>query len=124
MWKSTLPNLPTISKSSLIFALLEKRKGAQMIVPEHISVELRLAKPNEKVKAFADVTIRLGDSGEIMILGFSVIGTPPLIVPPARPGKQRYFDVVRLEGKLKALIYTTVGNAYKKALADTTREVA
>jgi hypothetical protein len=104
--------------------MLQERKGAHMIAAEDIRVELRMAKPNATVKAFADVTLRLGDSGEITLLGFSVIGTPPQIVPPARPGKQRYFDVVRLEGKIKTLIYTIIGIAYKKTLADATREVA
>ena len=94
-----------------------------MIAAEDIKVELRLAKPNGTVKAFADVTLHLGDSGEVTMLGFSVIGTPTQIVPPARPGKQRYFDVVRLEGKLKTLIYTSIGISYKKALTDATREV-
>ncbi len=93
-----------------------------MIAAEDIKVELRLAKPNGTVKAFADVTLHLRDSGEVIMLGFSVMGTPAQVVPPARPGKQRYFDVIRIEGKLKTLIYTSIGIAYKKALADATRE--
>jgi hypothetical protein len=124
MWKFMLPKVRTLSKSSSIIRDVTECKGAQMIGPEHISVEIRLAKLNGTVKAFADVTIDLGDLGAIKILGFSVIGTPVQIVPPARPGKQRYFDVVCLEGKIKTLIYTLIGIAYKKALADAKGEVA
>jgi hypothetical protein len=94
-----------------------------MIAADDVKVELRMAKPNGTVKAFADVTLYLGDSGEVTMLGFSVIGTPMQIVPPARPGKQRYFDVVRLEGKLKTLIYTSIGIAYKRALTQATGEL-
>jgi len=89
-----------------------------MVTAEDVAVELRLArKADGKVKAFADVVISLED-GEISIFGFSVIGDPSKVVPPARMGNQRWFDVVVISGKLKALIYTLVAQAYRKAIAE------
>lgn len=95
-----------------------------MIGPEDVAVELRLAPPNGKLKAFADVTLTLKESGVITISGFSVVGTPPRVVPPARQGKQRYFDVVILTGNLKTLVYTMIGMAYRKALAESAEVIA
>ena len=58
---------------------------------ESISVDLRLsAKPDSKVKAFADVTIPLGDGGTVTVLGFSVLegdGRPARVMSPARKGQ-------------------------------------
>jgi hypothetical protein len=89
------------------------------VLAENVTVELRLAKNADgNVKGFADVVIDLGDSGEISILGFSVIGDGPRVVPPARHGKQRWFDVVNLSGKIKALVYTLIAKAYRDALAN------
>jgi hypothetical protein len=44
-------------------------------------------------------------------------------VPPARKGKQQYFDTVLLSGKVKTLVYTLIGMAYKKAVSDAVKEV-
>jgi hypothetical protein len=57
------------------------------------------------------------EGGEISIFGFSVIGDPCKVVPPARKGNQRWFDVVVISGKLKALVYTRIAEAYREALA-------
>jgi hypothetical protein len=88
-----------------------------MMTADNVTVDLRLAqKPDGKLKAFADVVISLED-GEISIFGFSVIGDPCKVVPPARMGNQRWFDVVVISGKLKPLIYTLIAQAYREALA-------
>jgi len=89
---------------------------------EDISVEVRLAKPNAPTKAFADVTLALGEAGTVSMYGFSVVGEPPRVVPPARKGKQQYFDTVLLTGKVKTMVYTLIGMHYKKAKADSTKE--
>jgi hypothetical protein len=93
-----------------------------MLQAEDITVEVRLAKPNGTVKAFADLTLALGECGTISLYGFSVIGAPPRVVPPARRGKQQYFDTVLLSGKVKTLVYTLIGMAYKKAVSDLAKE--
>jgi hypothetical protein len=95
-----------------------------MIQAEDISIELRLAPPNGKMKAFADVTITLGQMGTIVLLGFSVISDPPRVVPPAREKDKHYFDVVLLSGKLKTLVYTLIGIEYKKAKETAAKEIA
>jgi hypothetical protein len=94
-----------------------------MVSEQDITIELRLAKPDAKLKAFADVTLTLGESGTMTIAGFSVIGDPPRVVPPARKGEQRYFEVVLLTGKLKTLVYTLIGVAYRKAQAEAGRNI-
>jgi hypothetical protein len=93
-----------------------------MLQAEDITVEVRLAKPGGTTRAFADVTFALGESGTMSVYGFSLIGEPPRVVPPARKGKQQYFDTVLLSGKLKTLVYTLIGMAYKKAVSDAAKE--
>jgi hypothetical protein len=88
-----------------------------VIEPDDVTVELRLvAKPDSKLKAFADVTVNLGEVGEFTTFGWSVLGDPIRVVPPARKGEQRFFDVVAMTGKLKTIVYTLIGNAYKAEL--------
>jgi hypothetical protein len=70
------------------------------------------------------VTVSLDESGEFAMFGWSVIGDPPRVVPPARKGDKRFFDVLTLSGKLKTLVYTLIGMAYKAALEKTAKEVA
>jgi len=87
--------------------------------PDSITVELRLAaKSNPKLKAFADVTLALGELGLLKLCGFSVMqmvdGDPPRIVPPARKGEQRYFDVVLLIGKIRKIVDEAVLAEYTK----------
>jgi hypothetical protein len=63
-----------------------------------ITVELRRVDDGDSaLKAYADVTIALVRDGLIRINGFSVLhpaNKPPWVSPPARKGKQRYFDIV------------------------------
>ena len=90
--------------------------------PDSITVELRLAvnQSSPKVKAFADVTLPLGELGLIKLCGFSVVqgaeNTPPRVVPPARKGEQRYFDIVFLIGKIRNVIDTAVLTEYERQL--------
>jgi len=84
-----------------------------------IAVEARLSNPekSEKVKAFADITIPLGPEGVIKISGFSVIesnGDAPRVVPPARKGNSRYFDVISLIGKIRSLVDEAVLTEYER----------
>jgi DNA-binding cell septation regulator SpoVG len=84
---------------------------------DSVTVEMRLsAKPDSKVKAFADVTIPLGDDGTITVLGFSVLesdGRPARMMPPARKGKQTWFDTVQLSGRIRQLVETAVLDQYE-----------
>ena len=89
--------------------------------PESITVELRLANGSSpKVKAFADVTLPLGELGLLKLCGFSVVqgaeNTPPRVVPPARKGEQRYFDIVLLIGKIRKVVDDAVLAEYTKQL--------
>ncbi len=84
--------------------------------PEDISVELRLVNL-EKTKAFVDVTLPLGGDGVAKLSGWSVIqtnGQPPRVVPPARKGKYRYFDVVALIGKIHSLVDEAVLREFER----------
>lgn len=94
-----------------------------MITSDDITIELRSAPPNGKTKAFADVTLSLGECGVISISGFSLVGSGPRVVPPARKGDQRYFDVVLLTGKVKTLVYTLIGMEYRSALEKSAKEI-
>jgi DNA-binding cell septation regulator SpoVG len=86
--------------------------------PDSIAVELRLSgKPDSKVKAFADITIPLGDDGTITVLGFSVLdgdGRPARLMAPARKGKQAWFDTVQLNGRIRSLVDAAVLDEYQR----------
>jgi hypothetical protein len=85
---------------------------------ESIAVALRLStKQDTKIKAFADVTIPLGDDGTISVLGFSILemeGRPPKVMTPARKGKQSWFEIVELTGKIKSIVDSAVLAEYAK----------
>lgn len=85
---------------------------------EDIAVELRLADPNKgKTRAFGDATIPLGSDGLIKLSGFSVIesdGGMPRVVPPARKGQSRYFEVVSLIGKIRSIVDQAVLTEYER----------
>jgi hypothetical protein len=88
-----------------------------MIQASDVTVELRLAtKADSQLRAFADVTVSLGESGDFTMFGWSVIGDPPRVVPPARKGDKRFFDVLTLSGKVKTLVYTVIGMEYQAAV--------
>ena len=86
--------------------------------PDSVTVELRLStKADAKVKAFADVTIPLGDDGTITMLGFSVLevdGRPPRLLTPARKGKETWFSTVELTGKIRSIVETAVMAEYER----------
>ena len=83
-----------------------------------ITVEMRLsAKPDAKVKAFADVTITLGDDGTVTVLGFSVLesdGRPARVMAPARKGQKAWFDTVQLTGRIRQSVETVVLSEYER----------
>ncbi len=83
-----------------------------------LTVEMRLSsKQDSKVKAFADVTITLGDDGTVTVLGFSVLeseGRPPRVMAPARKGKQAWFDTVQLTGRIRQAVETAVLDEYQR----------
>ncbi len=82
----------------------------------HVSVDLRLADKG-KLKAFADVTIALGDYGTLTCQGYSVFDDSaegPRVAPPARKGNSRYFDVVTLNGEIRRLVEAAVIAEYER----------
>ncbi len=82
-----------------------------------VTAEVRLSSKEGKVKAFADVNIPVGEDGMIIVSGFSVISdgnAPARVVPPARKGNTRYFDVIKLVGKIKALVDAAVLAEYNR----------
>jgi DNA-binding cell septation regulator SpoVG len=85
---------------------------------DSVTVELRMsAKTESNVKAFADVTISLGDDGIVALLGCSVLeidGRPQRILMPARKGKQTWFDIVELTGKIRSIVEAAVLAEYAK----------
>ena len=84
---------------------------------DSVTVELRLsAKADSKVKAYADVTIPLGDDGTITALGYSILdhGDRPA---PARKGKQAWFDTVQLSGRIRSLVENAVLSEYERKKA-------
>jgi len=85
---------------------------------DSVTVELRLStKTDSKVKAFADVTIPLGDDGTVTVLGFSILdgdGRPARVMAPARKGKQAWFDTVQLSGKIRHLVDEAVLAEYAR----------
>ena len=87
-----------------------------------ITVELRLAanSSSPKLKAFADVTLPLDELGLLKLCGFSVVqaaeNTPPRVVPPARKGEYRYFDIVFLIGKIRQVVDSAVLAEYERQL--------
>ena len=108
------------NRARIVASLTQRktRSGETMAKSESVSVDLRLSsKPDSKVKAFADVTIALGDDGTITVLGFSVLdsdGRPPRIMSPARKGKQTWFDIVRLSGRIHSSVEAAVLAEYQR----------
>lgn len=86
--------------------------------PETISVALRLSnKTHGKVRAFADVTVPLGDEGTVTIFGFSVLdgdGRPARMMVPARKGQAKWFDIVQLTGRIHQLVETAILREYER----------
>jgi len=93
---------------------------------DSVTVDLRLsAKPDSKVKAFADGTISLGDDGTITVLGFSVLesdGRPARVMAPARKGKQTWFDTVQLTGRIRHLVEAAVLAEYERKTKDSKQD--
>ena len=88
---------------------------------DSITVDLRLASSasSPRLKAFADVTLPLDELGLLKLCGFSVIqneNASPRVVPPARKGEQRYFDIVLLIGKIRKAIDDAVLAEYERQL--------
>ena len=85
---------------------------------EGISVDLRLSsRVDSKIRAFADVTIPLGDEGTITVLGFSVLQSdsrPTRVMAPARKGTQAWFDTVQLTGRIRSLVEAAVLSEYTR----------
>lgn len=81
-----------------------------------IEAEVQLVDNNNAIKAHADVTIALVPGGSIKIYGFSIFdsGDKPIrVFPPARKGKQRYFDIVLLLGEIRQVVDDAVKAAYR-----------
>jgi DNA-binding cell septation regulator SpoVG len=87
-----------------------------------ISIQMRLsARPDSKVRAFADVTIPLGDDGTVTVLGFSVLegdGRPARVMAPARKGQKAWFDTVQLTGKIRQVVDEAVLKDYERMKAE------
>lgn len=93
------------------------------MTPDSITVDLRLATnggASPKLRAFADVTLPLGELGLLKLCGFSVVQAAenhlPRVVPPARKGEHRYFDVVLLIGKIRKVVDDAVLAEYRNQL--------
>ena len=91
---------------------------------DSITVQLRLsAKSDSKVKAFADVTIPLGDDGTITAFGFSVLdgaGRPARVMAPARKGKQSWLNIVEFTGRVRSLVEEAVLKEYERHKSELT----
>lgn len=84
---------------------------------EDISVSVRIVdKSDSKVKAHADVGLAI--DGFLEISGFAVIQSEGglRVVPPSRKGKDRYFDMVAIRGKIKGVIEEAVLGEYRRVL--------
>jgi hypothetical protein len=86
--------------------------------PDSIAVDLRLStKSSSTLKAFADVTIPLGDDGTITVLGIFIFdsdGRPPRVTPPARKGKTAWFPIVELTGRVRGFVEEAVLKEYER----------
>lgn len=87
-----------------------------------IRATVRLANNSQnKLKAYADVTVALGPDGVLVINGFSVIekGESFWIAPPARKGMNRYFSTVELSGSIRADVSRVVLAEFERMRAGT-----
>jgi DNA-binding cell septation regulator SpoVG len=96
----------------------KKARGDQHMKPDSVTVDLRLStKTDSKVKAFADITIPLGDEGTVTLLGFSVLhgdARAPRVMSPARKGQNKWFDIVELTGRIRQTVEAAVLAEYKR----------
>jgi hypothetical protein len=89
---------------------------SQDSLPLSITVDVRPVVDGKiQANAFADVTIQLGSLGFIQVLGFSVFdsGSGCRVIPPARKGQRRYFDIVVLRGEIGRLVEAEILREYE-----------
>lgn len=83
-----------------------------------ITVDLRLNSSDKtKAKAFADVTIALGSAGVVKVSGFSIFhddNGAARVVPPARKGTSKYFEIVSLIGEIRQFVNAAVEAEYQR----------
>ncbi len=84
---------------------------------DSISVQIRPTPKAGKVKAYADVTLRIPD-GDIRIYGCAIVqsdGKPPFVGFPSRPGNipGKYFPVIELDGDVSGSVARAVLEAYE-----------
>jgi hypothetical protein len=89
---------------------------------ESITVAMRLsAIADSKIKAFADVTIPLGDDGTVTVLGFSILESdsrPARVMAPARKGKTAWFNIVELTGRVRGFVEEAILKEYERNKAE------
>ena len=89
---------------------------------ESITVAMRLsAIADSKIKAFADVTIPLGDDGTVTVLGFSILESdsrPAPVMAPARKGKTAWFNIVELTGRVRGFVEEAILKEYERNKAE------
>ena len=96
--------------------IIPRTDGSQE--PHQVLVELRPATDGDSAaKAYADVTIAFTPDSWIKISGFTVLQSankPLWVAPPARKGKQRYFDIVALSGRIRQAVDEAVKTEYQR----------
>ncbi|MEO5925709.1 MAG: hypothetical protein ABIR70_17965 [Bryobacteraceae bacterium] len=87
-------------------------KGASQGQTIQVIVDLRRRdNTTSRIKAHADVEVRIDSLGSINVFGFSVFepeGKPLIVLPPAHKGERKSFPHVKLTGKVKSMIESAI----------------
>jgi len=88
-------------------------------LPISVTASLRpVNHAGDSVRAFADVRVSVEGYGDIELSGFAVFagadGQRPRIAPPGHKGKVRFFEHVRLMGRIHGLVEAAILAEYEK----------
>src|SRR5262249_20663041 len=84
----------------------------------HVTVDLRRHENTlSRIRAHADVEIRINGFGSIQIFGFSIFepdGKPLVVLRPAQKGEKKSLPHLKLLGKVKTIIESTILREYQE----------
>jgi len=119
------------ANGSFLFELMSTHNGNSSAEPAQdssavsTSVDMRIQeKSGSKVRAYADLDVRIGSLGSVRILGVSVYQPgegPPVVLMPAHRGTHKSFPHVQLMGRIRKIVEGAVLREYESTISTETK---